>query len=151
MTNIAQSPRWGLPYLEVAQAQKEFTHNEALVRVDALVHPAVVGMGVNDPPAAPTPGDCWIVGASPTGAWTGRADHLACWTSGGWRFVAPRLGMAAVRLDQHARCMFTPAGWISADPVALPTGGTTVDSEARAAIAALLATLAEQGLVRGAV
>ena len=32
------TPRWALPFLFAGQAQKEMFHNEALVRIDALVH-----------------------------------------------------------------------------------------------------------------
>ena len=38
--------RFALPLLAAAQAQKEVTHNEALARVDALLHAVVVAVGL---------------------------------------------------------------------------------------------------------
>lgn len=91
----AATPRLGLPYLAAGQAQKELTHNEALVLADAMVCASVVGVAVDAPPASPAPGQCWIVGAAPTKEWAGQAGALAVWTSGGWRFVPPCDGFVA--------------------------------------------------------
>ena len=68
--------RHGLPLLQAGQAQKEVTHNEALVLLDLLAHPAVEGV-LATPPAAPTPGQGWIIGAGATGAWSGQDGALA--------------------------------------------------------------------------
>jgi Protein of unknown function (DUF2793) len=81
--------RLSLPLLVAGQAQKEVTHNEALTLIDFLAQPVVVAVAPVSVPAAPTLGQSWIVGAAPTGAWAGKAAHIASWTSGGWRFCAP--------------------------------------------------------------
>ncbi len=85
--------RLALPLLAAGQAQKEIFHNEALTFVDLLLQGAVEDHDVDDPPASPAAGQCWTVGASPSGDWTGRAGQVAGWTTGGWRFVLPRAGM----------------------------------------------------------
>jgi Protein of unknown function (DUF2793) len=146
MSELLQSARWKLPLLAVGQMQKEVTHNEALTIVDALIAPVAQASGVNDPPASPLNGQCWLVGAAPTGAWTGAAQHLACWTSGGWRLIAPRAGQT-VRLAAGAVARFDGSGWIGPADISAPTGGTIVDSEARAAIAALIVELRLQGVL----
>jgi Protein of unknown function (DUF2793) len=146
MSELLQSARWKLPLLAVGQMQKEVTHNEALTLIDALIAPVVEASGVNDPPTAPLNGQCWLVGAAPTGAWTGAAQHLACWTSGGWRLIAPRAGKTA-RLATGTMVRFDGLAWLSPAHVAAPTGGTIIDSEARAAIAALIAEMRFQGLL----
>jgi len=138
MTDMSATPRFGLPLLAVAQAQKEVTHNEALSLLDALLHAAVEAGPLSAPPAAPAEGQCWIVGAAPTGAWAEQEGAIALWTAGGWRFLAPREGMR-VRLDDGA--------WIGPDVVAAPSGGTVIDVEARAALAALILSLEAQGLM----
>ncbi len=87
------SPRFGLPLLQAGQAQKEIYHNEAVTAIEALVQPVAESLGDTTPPSSPTAGQSWIVGASPSGAWSGRADAVASWTEGGWRFTAPGDGM----------------------------------------------------------
>ena len=144
MSELLQSARWRLPLLAVGQMQKEVTHNEALTLIDALIAPVVEAQGVNEPPSAPQLGQCWVVGAAPTGAWTGGAQHLACWTSGGWGLIAPRTGMTA-RLAGGTMLHFDGAQWAGPAAVPVPSGGAVVDSEARAAIAALIAQLQLQG------
>jgi len=93
MSELA-TPRLAMPLLAAGQAGKELAHNEALFRLDMLVQPAVVGVGTDVPPLAPTVGQCWIVGSSPSGAWAGQAGAIACWTAGGWRFAMPVEGYA---------------------------------------------------------
>jgi hypothetical protein len=39
---------------------------------------------LNDPPLAPVEGDTHLIGATPTGVWTGRAGQVGTWTSGAW-------------------------------------------------------------------
>lgn len=160
------SDRYALPLLQVGQAQKEVTHNEALAGVDTLLHLAVETLGLAVPPSAPVPGQAWIVAASPTGVWTARAGEIASFGAGGWRYVAPRQGCVAWLRDVQRFAVFTADGWRDDGwPVAalrigsrtvlgggigvVPpvTGGTIVDAEVRAALAALVTGLRIQGLV----
>src|SRR3546814_3824403 len=71
MTDMPITPRFSLPLLAVAQAQKEVTHNEALTLLDALVHAAIEAGPLATPPANPALGQCWIVDAAATGVWSG--------------------------------------------------------------------------------
>jgi hypothetical protein len=167
---MTMTSRFALPLLHAGQAQKEVFHNEAVVGIDALLHPDVQGVGVDAPPAAPEPGQAWIVGTAPTGDWAGHADAIACWTTGGWRFVAPRTGMAvwAESLARPVRYR-AGAGWqvgvitasrIEIDGVqvigarvgaiAMPAGGAIVDEQAREAIGAMLDALRAHGLIASA-
>lgn len=146
MGDTGQTSRWGLPLLAVGQMQKEVTHNEALALVDALLVPVVEGAPQNAPPPAPVAGQCWLVGSAPTGAWTGQAHKIACWTSGGWRWVAARARMT-VRLADGRVAVFNGAAWILPGPLAVPTGGAIIDSEARAAIGVLIGVLRASGWV----
>lgn len=145
----SRTPRHALPLIEPGQAQKELAHNEALSLIDAMLHAAVEGPPRNDPPAAPHAGGCWIVGAAPMGAWAGHADRLAAWTAGGWRFVAPRPGMAV--WDRSAGVMLRHAddGWRRPPAVAVPAGGANIDTEAREALRAIAAVLRGHGLAAG--
>jgi len=163
---MTSTPRLALPFLSQGQAQKETTHNEALQILDFLVAGAVAEPPRNDPPASPAIGDCYIVGPAPTGEWAGWADAIAGFSAGGWRRIAAVEGM---RLYVHATeqwASYCATGWefgivrgsqlaidgqqvvgAQADPIASPAGGTTVDSEARAAIDQILAALRGHGLI----
>ncbi|WP_338424757.1 DUF2793 domain-containing protein [Sphingopyxis kveilinensis] len=147
MTDTIATPRLGLPLLAVAQAQKEVTHNEALIVLDALVHAAVEAGPIAAPPMAPAEGQCWIVGSVATGGWAGQDGTIALWTAGGWRFVDPREGMQVIRLADRARIRYEGGAWIEPDSIATPSGGAVIDVEARAAIAALMLAIEAQGLM----
>lgn len=142
------SPRFSLPLLFAGQAQKEFYVNEAHALTDALLHCAVEGEAT-DPPAAPAPGDCWIVAATASGAWVGQENSIACFQAGNWLFVAPRNGLRAYNQVSGQEWLYAN-GWQIPQPIAVPTGGATVDAEARAAISAILAALQQNGVLPNA-
>lgn len=158
--------RLALPLLSVGQAQKEITHNEALARIDLFGQPIVLATGVNTPPPAPVPGQCWVVGDAPTALWAGQAGTIAGWTDGGWRFCMPKAGMRLWNLAESAEAVFDGAQWtvgiVRADrieiggtqvvaaqqpAIASPVSGATIDAEARATIEAILAALQTHGLI----
>lgn len=158
--------RLALPFIAPGQAQKELFHNEALIRIDALLQAAVQAVAVNDPPVSPAPGQCWIVGPSPSGAWAGQANSLAAWTDGGWRFLAAGGGMTAWSIADGLFVWFDGAAWrtgevvanrlvigghqvvgVQQSAIADPAGGTNVDTEARVAISTILAALRSHGLL----
>ena len=89
---MSDTPMLGLPLLSAAQAQKHVTHNEALLRLDALVHLSVIARNLAAPPAAAADGDRYLVAASASGAWAGQAGLLALAQGGGWVFITPRKG-----------------------------------------------------------
>lgn len=133
--------------MPAAQAQKEITHNEALVLVDALL-PGCVEAVLSDPaPLAPEEGHSWIVGASPIGAWAGHAAEIAIFSAGGWRF-AP--GVAGMRLYDRAAGIVRihdGSGWPAPPAISAAAGGATIDDEARATLAGVLSVLRTYGLV----
>ena len=126
---------------------------------------------VEEPPLAtplgsPVIGSCYIVAASPTGAWAGQAQKLAAYTSGGWRFIAPREGMSALVATSGVTAAFRSGAWqvgilagsevtvegvkvvgVQEAAIAAPVGGTTVDSEARTAIGLILSAMRDHGLI----
>ena len=51
---MAATPRLSLPFLNVGQAQKEFTHNESLQTLDVLVSGAIEGPPLATPPLTPS-------------------------------------------------------------------------------------------------
>jgi hypothetical protein len=134
-----ETGRYRLPLLAVSQAQKEITHNEALVIIDALLHMAVEAVLTVAPAVTDNDiGKCWIINGAPTGAWANKAGQIACWIGGSWRFVAPHEGMGVWNKSTRRHSRFISGHWTTAPSVPNPTGGTAVDSEARAALVAIL-------------
>ncbi len=158
--------RFGLPLILPGQAQKELFHNEALAGIDAVLHPAVEGPAIDAPPASPQPGQCWLVGAGAGGAWMGRDNDLAVWTTGGWRFMAPQTGMWVWDKSAGYHRRWSGTAWtngelsasaltiggvqiVGARQPALPSasGGSIIDQEARAVLQAITVALKSHGLV----
>ncbi|MGI4877439.1 MAG: DUF2793 domain-containing protein [Janthinobacterium lividum] len=158
--------RYLLPLLQSGQAQKEVTHNQAVAGVDALLHLAVASRTHAAPPAGPQAPAAWIVGAAATGIWSGRAGELALFDDAGWSYVAPRDGCLAYVRDEGVFAVYAEGNWLddawpakglliggrrllSAEPTAIlqVSGGSVVDVQARATIAAMLNALQTMGLV----
>ena len=148
VTFASVTPRLALPLLFAAQAQKELFHNEALTRIDTLLH-ASVRDHVNDPPVSAEDGDGWLVGPSPTGAWTGHADAIATFQGGAWQFLPPVAGMRVFVRETGQFAIFVDE-WQKASSIQEPSGGLNVDSHARAAIGALLLALRAAGILPSA-
>lgn len=137
--------RFGLPLLFAAQAQKEVYVNEALSIVDSLLHCAIEGI-TPTPPATPANGTNWLVGQGGTGAWAGQDGQLACYQEGNWLFIAPRDGLWVLNRATGQQIHYF-GGWQTPAVPAAPTGGTTIDTQARAAIASLIAALQTAGVL----
>ncbi len=157
--------RHGLPLLQAGQAQKEVTHNEAVVLLDLLTHAAVAAL-LATPPANPEVGQSWIVANDATGDWTGHEKALACWTEGGWRYLTPRAGMVVWQQAAGGFVWFDGGAWradgwptagllvggeqvVGPQEAAIPnpTGGATIDGEARVVIGQILSALRAHGLI----
>ena len=138
------TPRFDLPLLYAAQAQKEVVANEAFALTDALLHCAIEG-SASAPPTSPVNGTNWLVASGGTGAWAGQDGNLACLQNGNWVFVTPRDGMMVLdRANGQLQLYF--GGWKIPTVPTAPTGGTTVDDVARSAINALIAALKVAGI-----
>jgi hypothetical protein len=157
------SARFALPFIMPGQAQKELFHNEALARVDALLHLAVEGEA-GEPPMPAAAGSCWIV-KDGAGEWAGRDGEIACRTSGGWRYVVPQAGTTAWHKISGLRLVWNGADWDDGavttsgvriggvqvvgprQPTILsPSQGTVIDAESRSAIAQIIVALRTHGL-----
>lgn len=79
--------------LAAAQDQPEVIVNAALRTLEAAVQISALGYQ-NDPPVSPSEGDRYLVGDTPTGAWSGHAEEVAYY-SGGWQFLEPMPGWRA--------------------------------------------------------
>ena len=138
----------------------------ALQVLDVLVAGAAEGLPLAAPPASPALGSCYIIGASPSGAWAGHAQQVAAFTSGGWRFVAPREGMSLYVASNGKTAQYHGSAWevgtvnasqlvvdglkvvgARGSAIVAPAGGATNDAEARTAIGQILAAMRQHGLI----
>jgi hypothetical protein len=103
--------RLGLPCIDAAQAQKHVTHNEALALLDAILHLALSGLNVTASPASPVSGQCFLIGATPTGVFAGHAGQIAAFDDAGWRFLTPRAGWRAHVLGDGRIATFDGTQW----------------------------------------
>lgn len=145
------SARLGLPLLVPGQGQKDITHNEALLQLDMLVQPVVLTASALVAPENREAGACWLVPPGAGSDWAGRDGEIACWTSGGWRFVVPREGWTVWVADEAVALRRVGGIWRNhpsvGAPVVPPSGGAVVDAEARIAINALLDRLRDSGVI----
>ncbi len=115
---MAQTARLGLALMAAAQAQKHVTHNDALLSLDALVQAVVVETDRLAPPSAPQEGDAYLIGASPTGAFTGQAGMLAAYLTGSWRFFQPQTGWLVFAKSRNALMVLSGGSWHLLDDLA---------------------------------
>jgi hypothetical protein len=163
---VTGTARLGFPFLSVGQSQKEAFHNEALQILDMLVGSSVKEAPRSAPPASPAPGDGYIVAASPSGAWAGKPQCVAAYSTGGWRFVTPVEGLSAYVQSSGLWATFRAGNWEIGTarcsnlmvagqqvvggrltPISSPTGGTNVDAQARTAIDQILGAMRQHGLI----
>ena len=108
------SPKLSLPYIQPAQAQKHVTHNEALRILDAVAHLYVAGFDAVTPPAEPSNGDIYALGANPTGVWANFGGQLVTFENGIWSPITPNDGWLATSPDATLR-MYLHGAWVFVD------------------------------------
>lgn len=110
------TPKLALPELSTSQAGKELTHNHALAILDQLAQASVIDKDLATPPGSPANGAAYIVAASPTGAWAGKAGQIAFWLTsvGAWTFIVPAAGWSVWVTDEAARYQYNGSAWTTA-------------------------------------
>lgn len=114
---MTATPRLSLPLLAAGQAQKHVTHNDALTRLDALVHLVVDSRSEGAPPPVPTELSAFILPDGATGAFAGRTDQVALFEDGGWTFLSPRAGWQAWITDEGEHNLWTGSEWRRDSPL----------------------------------
>lgn len=138
---MSDTPRLGLPLLAAGQAQKHVTHNDALMRLDALVHLVVASRTQTVPPSSPEETSAYIVPAGGSGVFAGRQDDLAIFEDGAWSFLEPRAGWQAWVSDEAEHHVWTGTQWRRSQPESglgaeLWGVNTTADTTNRFAVSA---------------
>lgn len=86
-----------------------------LIGGGGIVHPVIINQTTNDPPVSPAPskGDAYIIGSSPTGAWAGHAGSLAVWEGSDWGIYTPAEGWRVYDIAQDNDYRFDGSAWVS--------------------------------------
>lgn len=126
---MSNSFHLALPFVEAAQAQKHVTVNEAIRKVDALLHLSVLSRALPHPPEEVEEGARYIVGIGADDMWTGHEGEVAALIDGAWTFFTPRAGWRA--FDEGAGSLLIHDGenWASVSDagscVISPAGAAT--------------------------
>ena len=110
------SPSLALPLIAPAQAQKHVTHNEALMRLDMLVQPAMADSTLTDPPASPVAGERHLVAPGGTGLWAGQDTAIALYDGVAWLFALPQAGWRVYDIAAASGLVFDGAAWVPEQP-----------------------------------
>ena len=111
------TPNLSLAYIDSGIPQPEVTHNDGVRVLDALVQLVVQDRDLATPPGSPADGRRWIVAASPTGAWSGHANHVLAWQDGAWRAYVPQIGWLAYVLDESVLLAWSGTAWLNVNTV----------------------------------
>ena len=107
---MTDTTRLGLPLMDAAQAQKHVTHNEALVRLDAITHLSVITRATA--PVVPgVEGARYLIAKNPTGLFAGHGDQIAIFQDGAWLYLSPKTGWRVFVEDESALIVYDGAAW----------------------------------------
>lgn len=109
--------------------------------LDFLVQPVVLAKHADPDVLSPSDGEAWLVDQESSGDWAARQNHIAIWTAGGWRFIEPIEHAKLLVKDVKETAVFLDNEWIFGGAISGPTGGSTIDVEARQAIESILEVL----------
>lgn len=111
---MTSTARLNLPLIDAGQAQKNITHNEAILALDQFVQASVLSQTLSAPPASNSEGDSYIVAASASGPWAGKTGQIAAFQQGVWNFYAPAVGCLVWVVAQSRIFAWTGTTWVDA-------------------------------------
>lgn len=81
--------------------------------LDGLVMPNVNGYLTNTPPASPSNGDTYIIGAAPTGVWAGQGGNVTRYSTvtSSWEFYTPKNGWMLQANSARESYRYTGGAW----------------------------------------
>ena len=109
---MADTTHLQMPLLAAAQAQKHVTHNDALLRLDAIVQLSVKDRGLTSPPGSPSDGDRYIPASGATGDWQDWDLNIAWYVDGVWTKLVPRGGWIAFVEDEGLVLIHDGTNWV---------------------------------------
>ena len=73
---------------------------------------AVLDKDLNTPPVSPTKGDRYIVGSSPTDAWSGQSKKITYWSGSAWIFITATEGYSVWVKDEDKFYKYDGTNWL---------------------------------------
>lgn len=133
---MTTTTKLGLELLANAAANQTLA-NLTFATLNQVVQLSIVDKDLSAPPGSPADEAAYIVAASPTGAWAGKAAQIAWWSAaaGAWQFIVPKAGWIASVLDEldangiPRRYGYSGSAWALPES-ASGGGGSTVVTEA---------------------
>jgi hypothetical protein len=107
------TPILELDELAASQSQPHVPLNAAIRALEVFGQITALAIDETSPPGSPAEGDVYIPAPGATGAWAGH-DYEIAYYSGGWLFLAPRVGWLAYVVAEDAYFKFSsgsPTGW----------------------------------------
>jgi hypothetical protein len=94
-------------------AQRQWVLDQIKAYLAGLAWQAPVIQFQNTPPGGPNDGDRYVVTATGTGAWTGKENQIAQWSTAGsaWVFEVPTEGFALRNLTANTLLIFDGSAW----------------------------------------
>jgi hypothetical protein len=109
---MTTSNRLGITEMAETQNNRSVTVNEAIAILEAgAALFGCVSVGDTSPPGSPAEGDQYVLGSSPTGAWSGKAKYIANFFNGAWQFIPPLPGAQAYAADEDAYYYYDGSAW----------------------------------------
>ena len=107
---MSTEPITGLTYQEAGSLQTDAIQNEELNYFAFWMNCVVKSVGATAPPGSPSEGDCHIVGEGASGPWAGH-DKKGVVYRDGWKFYAPKEGVAVKNMDDGDDYEYVSAAW----------------------------------------
>lgn len=119
----------------VAERARELIERQRILANGATFYVAKQVL-LNTPPGSPVADDLYVVGTTPTGAWSGYAGYLAIWLGSAWGFTAPEQGWYAYAKNTDTLYVRKAASWadatgVPASQVGAANGVASLDSSGK--------------------
>lgn len=140
-----------LPYIMPSQAQKHVTHNEAIRKIDILMHLAVHSRSQSAPSETVDEGARFLIPAEAQGIFAGEENKIAAFVDSAWYFFEPQEGWHCFILDEELSVIFMNGAWREErvipdlNPVDMVGINTSADAYNRFAVAAASVLLTHEG------
>ncbi len=109
---MSNSPNLDLDRLVEGQVQGEITYNQAINKLDSLVHMAVEQRDLSAPPGSPSDGDRYLIASGATGAWATHDGEIGIYYDG-WDFLVPQEGWRLWIKDEDSYLVYDGTGWVA--------------------------------------